>query len=1061
MKKISILSMSLLAMNLSATTIYLSPSGSDTDDGSIATPVKTICKALSIAQTNDVIKVSGFINLSEEPSKAETNRGNINLNGTSVYTTEDGITYNTWNPVVTNGSFTGKVGIMVLNKRLTIEGTDPETDGFDGNQSSTLFRMDGCGNGLTFKNLTFKNGNNAPYGDSGAGLYIRSTTASFENCIFTNNKNTSTSAGGNGGAISVIASNAIFTGCRFTENYNRYGAAFHAAVTNSNSLTIEECIFENHNTTDNNGSRGVLYLTTSGASGAGSQILVRSSYFLNNQTSAGGALFIDGSVADATLNILIESCAFNGNRAALYGGGAIYMNAVGSNKNVTVANSTIYNNSLAGGEGSALVVQNGTAGNSLNLTNCTITGNKSGNNTNGAIRFPATAVMTKGIYNCIIEGNSNTANAYMDATWPTGAEANLSIHNSFIGAVAGTNVDETHYPGNFIGYYASESSKAGLGAYDTEKHYFSLLENSPAIAFGDAKYLRDDLDIITDQLGQVRTFIDNKCAIGSYEVSIKPDGFADTYQHFLLYGQSHSEGAGSYPALSVTNVEGNYMLGPNVWSSKQVSLAARSNFQPMVARDIPAAEGTIVYHRQGENPVVGLVNHIQNKTKGTGDESRMLGTSSGVGGQIIEQLNKGSVLANHYNNNILDVLNKVKTIAKPKKIKMLAPAIFWMQGESNSQTNTDPPRVTTTNEYKALLVALKNDMQNDIMTIYENQETKPVFITYQMSGMFTGNFRELPIARAHVEIAEEEEDIICAGPLYPVTHHTVNDTHLDANGYRWYGEMFGKVYYKTQILKEEFKPLQPIAFSATSNPKEVKIHFHVPVPPLAFDDKMLAKIPNYGFEIYFEGTASRKTIVNERIEDDCVILTLAENLPSSGNIEVMYAGQNYRFGNLRDSDPYQAFYTYKDLDEKDENDQYLYPRENSDNGQPKLLRPVDEPKNAEGNVIYGQPYPLYNFCVAFYQKIGINELLAGSSSTNNIPEKDKKPTVFVYGANLVVNQGNASIEKIDIINLAGKTIKTIDGTITTGIYPLETLPQGAYIIRTITSSGNYTTKGIR
>ena len=30
------------------------------------------------------------------------------------------------------------------------------------------------------------------------------------------------------------------------------------------------------------------------------------------------------------------------------------------------------------------------------------------------------------------------------------------------------------------------------------------------------------------------------------------------------------------------------------------------------------------------------------------------------------------------------------------------------------------------------------------------------------------------------------------------------------------------------------------------------------------------------------------------------------------------------------------------------------------------LRPDYEPRDADGNVIYGKPYPLYNFGVAFY-----------------------------------------------------------------------------------------------
>lgn len=50
-----------------------------------------------------------------------------------------------------------------------------------------------------------------------------------------------------------------------------------------------------------------------------------------------------------------------------------------------------------------------------------------------------------------------------------------------------------------------------------------------------------------------------------------------------------------------------------------------------------------------------------------------------------------------------------------------------------------------------------------------------------------------------------------------------------------------------------------------------------------------------------------------------------------------------------------------------------------------LCSPNYEPRDKSGNIIYGRPYPLYNFSVAFYYKLdkGVKKYRI------HIPEKDK------------------------------------------------------------------------
>ncbi|KAA6316531.1 hypothetical protein EZS27_033173, partial [termite gut metagenome] len=384
---------------------------------------------------------------------------------------------------------------------------------------------------------------------------------------------------------------------------------------------------------------------------------------------------------------------------------------------------------------------------------------------------------------------------------------------------------------------------------------------------------------------------------------------------------------------------------------------------PLVGKQAKSAADII------ESPLLGTANHIQLKRL----HPNIIATSSGTSGKPIEDLSKESEVSTLYG----DYTNAIKSaykIARHFNSTITCPALFWLQGEWNYQgygsgLTSGSKSTFDKNEYKALQVTLKNNMQNDVKAVY-GQTTTPVFITYQCGSQYTKG-KELTIGMAQLEASNEYDDIVCTGPVYPMTDV---GGHLDANGYRWYGEMLGKVYYKTQILGENFKPLQPLELSRdNADPKKVIIKFLVPKLPLVLDDKTLGKITDYGFEVY--NNTARQTISNVSISGDCVILTCAQNL--TGKIEVVYAGVNAAYvstsgngrgsGNLRDSDDYPAIFTYQDLDKKDENGNYVYPRNANDAS--ATLRPAFEPKDTTGNVIYDKPYPLYNFSVSFYYAI--------------------------------------------------------------------------------------------
>lgn len=443
-----------------------------------------------------------------------------------------------------------------------------------------------------------------------------------------------------------------------------------------------------------------------------------------------------------------------------------------------------------------------------------------------------------------------------------------------------------------------------------------------------------------------------------------------TYQHLIMYGQSLSTGAQSYPALSTENIEGNYMIGDQVWIEQ--GNTHFTEFNPLKAstaimyQNYPKNRASITL---AETPLVGLVNHLQLKQPKSG--IKYLASSDGENGKSIEALSKKGVLQkNYYKDYFLKSIESAANIARSNGYKMVTPAIFWLQGEYNYFTlHDDNTRGATLdkNVYKKLMVELKNDMQKDIMNAY-GQTKKPVFITYQVGSL--RNDDNLNIGLAQLELSNTYDDIINAGPIYHLPHRGI---HMDANGYRWYGEMLAKVYYKTQVLGEDFKPLQPKQIYRISS-NSVGIIFHVPQPPLVFDTNLVQALPNYGFKIKNNGVEQNISEVKIDSNNNTIIISCTNAI--TGNVEVIYGQQNIylnkklliKAGNLRDSDNYPAFFTYVDLDAKKDGE-YLYPREKSE----KTLRPDNEPKDKDGSFLHGKPYPLYNFSVAFSYTLDANK----------------------------------------------------------------------------------------
>jgi hypothetical protein len=247
-------------------------------------------------------------------------------------------------------------------------------------------------------------------------------------------------------------------------------------------------------------------------------------------------------------------------------------------------------------------------------------------------------------------------------------------------------------------------------------------------------------------------------------------------------------------------------------------------------------------------------------------------------------------------------------------------------------------------------------------------------------------------------------------------------------------------------LNEPFKPLQPKKISRTTNPNELKIEFHVPYMPLVIDEKLVTKVDDSGFEVYLDNV---KQIINSvDIVGDAVILSCATSL--NGTTEVVYAGTTFKGkGNLRDSDPYQSYYQYIDLDKTNPDGSYVYPRDAGIT----TLRPAYEPKGEDGNPIYNQNYPLYNFCLSFYYKLNMdqNVLNIQNSELTTLKknlESDNDIQAYQSGNSLIVKTINLSNQMVivSIFNTAGELQKKINFNQSQVSIALKSLNKGVYIV---------------
>ena len=217
-------------------------------------------------------------------------------------------------------------------------------------------------------------------------------------------------------------------------------------------------------------------------------------------------------------------------------------------------------------------------------------------------------------------------------------------------------------------------------------------------------------------------------------------------------------------------------------------------------------------------------------------------------------------------------------------------------------------------DYEKELRRLWQDYNADLPAITGQKEKIQMIVSQQNSCADRS-----PSTLAQWKVGEDyPADMVCSGPKYQ--YASGDGVHLTAEGYRLLGEKYAEVYYQRVILGKDWRPLQPAGIEREG--KRITVHYHVPVPPLAWETHFEAPHPSVeewrqgkGFEVTTSGGV-KVAIASAAISGDAVVITCSSDPGPRARVGYAMMGETnrmaapfpgtFRWGLLRDSDPFKG-----------------------------------------------------------------------------------------------------------------------------------------------------------
>ncbi len=234
---------------------------------------------------------------------------------------------------------------------------------------------------------------------------------------------------------------------------------------------------------------------------------------------------------------------------------------------------------------------------------------------------------------------------------------------------------------------------------------------------------------------------------------------------------------------------------------------------------------------------------------------------------------------------------------------------------------------------------LWSDYNQDISAITKQTASIPMLVSQQNSVPSSAGQVSVSAAQQVQVGLDHPGDVVCVGPKYQYPYSPGvgnNGVHLTSHGYELLGEKMGQVYFERVVAGHDWQPLQPTS-GERMGASVLLVHFHVPVPPLAWDDTLPAPHAaagtlaawtlGRGFEVTAAGVRATINSV-EIIGGDTVQITCQDDLTGKA-VGVAYAMTTdgtmlatspfasadtggtgtFRWGHLKDSDPFAGSVT--------------------------------------------------------------------------------------------------------------------------------------------------------
>ena len=258
-----------------------------------------------------------------------------------------------------------------------------------------------------------------------------------------------------------------------------------------------------------------------------------------------------------------------------------------------------------------------------------------------------------------------------------------------------------------------------------------------------------------------------------------------------------------------------------------------------------ALQGTVLQYPRniaGMTPHNSLAKtlHMSRESQGNGDHHVTVHICVGQGGAPMDVIEENGY-GNSYAASIFEA-KALNRIAIQQGAELVFDAVLLTHGESDA-ANGNP-------DYAKRVLSMQVDYAADLMAI-TGQEKEPVLILSQQNTCPTVPDLNPDLIDDMWRVQNVSDGkVICSGPKYQF--HYVDGLHLPVGGYNRLGEKYGQTL--AEVLKEgrPFRPLSPQKAQALSS-KIVDVKFHVPQPPLQWDENLPSPHQHYQHAAFRRG----------------------------------------------------------------------------------------------------------------------------------------------------------------------------------------------------------------